>query len=155
MYQNILVPVDGSESSELALTEAIRLAQGLGGSTLHLLHIVDEFAIATMNSTRLTPSYYSDLLSALRAAGRRVLDSAAAKVRDGGLNPTASCIETFGRTVAEVIVDKAKELPAELIVMGTHGRRGLRRLVMGSDAEGVLRSTPVPVLMVRGVEGRS
>jgi nucleotide-binding universal stress UspA family protein len=49
-----------------------------------------------------------------------------------------------------LIVEKAKEWPADLIVMGTHGRRGLSRLVLGSDAEWVLRSTPVPVLMVRG-----
>lgn len=57
--------------------------------------------------------------------------------------------ETVGHAVADVIVEQAKKRRADLIVLGTHGRRGITRLVMGSDAEGVVRTTRMPVLLVR------
>ena len=63
-------------------------------------------------------------------------------------------LETRGRSVAEVIIAHAKKLRADLIVLGTHGRRGVSRLVMGSDAEGVVRSARVPVLLVHAPEGQ-
>src|ERR1700685_3514197 len=58
-------------------------------------------------------------------------------------------VEKFGGLVADVIISQAKKQRADLIVLGTHGRRGVTRLVMGSDAEGVVRRSPVPVLLVR------
>ena len=149
MYKNILVAIDGSEPSQLALAEAIRLAK-VCGATLHLLHVVDEYLMTpVMEPSYMSSAYYTDTISALRESGRQILERAEAKVRADGLEPQATFVETFGRRVAEFVVDKAKQWPADLIVMGTHGRRGVRRLVMGSDAEWVLRSAPVPVLMVR------
>jgi nucleotide-binding universal stress UspA family protein len=64
-------------------------------------------------------------------------------------------VETLAGPAADAIVAEAKKWKADLIVMGTHGRRGVRRLVMGSDAEQVLRETPVPVLLVRARAARS
>lgn len=155
MYKNILVPVDGSEPSQLALAEAIKLAKG-SGATLHLMHVVDEFVVApAIDTSYLSSSYYADVIAALRDSGREILDRAEARVKQAGVELKSTFIETFGRRVAELVVEKAKEWPADLIVMGTHGRRGLRRLVLGSDAEWVLRSTPVPVLMVRGSDTAS
>lgn len=155
MYKKILVPVDGSEPSQLALAEAIKLAKS-GGATLHLMHIVDEFVIApSMDGAYIPSGYYADVIAGLRKSGRTVLDRAEATVRQAGVELKSTFVETFGRRVAELVVEQAKQWPADLIVMGTHGRRGLRRLVMGSDAEWVLRSTPVPVLMVRGPETAS
>jgi len=61
-------------------------------------------------------------------------------------------VETAGYGVADVILKQAKKTRADLIVMGTHGRRGVARLVMGSDAEGVVRGAPVPVLLVRSAD---
>jgi nucleotide-binding universal stress UspA family protein len=61
-------------------------------------------------------------------------------------------VEKFIGPVAEIIVSQAKKQRADLIVIGTHGRRGVTRLVMGSDAEGVVRRSPVPVLLVRSRE---
>lgn len=154
MYKNILVPVDGSEPSELALAEAIKLAQSTG-ATLYLMHVVDELVLAPMDSSYMSSAYYADVIAALRETGRQILDRAEGTVRQAGVELKAALVETFGRRVAELIVERAKQWPADLIVMGTHGRRGLRRLVLGSDAEWVLRSTPVPVLMVRGSENAS
>ncbi len=150
MYKRILVPIDGSEPSKLALQEAIKVAKG-DGSALQLLHVVDEYLIGpALDASYMSSSIYADAIAALQTSGRRILEEAEALVRQAGLQPQSTFLETIGRRAADLIVEKAKEWPADLIVMGTHGRRGLSRLVLGSDAEWVLRSTPVPVLMVRG-----
>lgn len=95
------------------------------------------------------PSYIDKCLSALREAGKKILAKAEAKVRKRGVKANAVLVETMGHRLTDVIIEQAKKWRADLIVLGTHGRRGLTRLVMGSDAEGVVRSTRVPVLLVR------
>ena len=65
------------------------------------------------------------------------------------MEPECALIESIGGVACDIAVEQAKEWGADLIVMGTHGRRGFRRFVMGSDAEGVLRSATAPVLLVR------
>ncbi len=155
MFKHILVPVDGSEPSQLALAEAIKLAKS-SGATLNLMHVVDEFVIGpATDASYMSTAYYADVIAALRESGRQILDRAEAAVKQAGVELKSTFVETFGRRVAELVVERATQWPADLIVMGTHGRRGIRRLVMGSDAEWVLRSTPVPVLMVRGPESAS
>ena len=151
MYKNILVPVDGSEASRLALAEAIEFAKTSGGR-LQLMHVLDEFVIVPAVDAAYMGSAYADSVAALGEYGRQILDDAEAMVKQAGVEVQSAFVETMGHRVAELIIEKARQWPAHLIVMGTHGRRGLRRLVLGSDAEGVLRSTPVPVLMVRGPE---
>jgi nucleotide-binding universal stress UspA family protein len=69
-----------------------------------------------------------------------------------GLDPETSVMGSIGGLASELIVEQARKWPADLIVMGTHRRRGLRRFAMGSDAESVVRDTPVPVLLVHGVK---
>lgn len=153
MYPRILVPIDGSDPSQLALREAIKLSKG-GGSQIQLLHVVDEHLVGpTFDPSYISSAIYADAIAAFAAQGHRILDEAAAVLRQANIEPQCTFIETIGRRPAEFIVEAAREWPADLIIMGTHGRRGLRRLVMGSDAEWVLRSTPVPVLMVRGGDG--
>jgi nucleotide-binding universal stress UspA family protein len=96
--------------------------------------------------------YVDKLLDDLRANGRKVLTKAEALARAGGVDAKVLLVETKGRTIADVILAQARKVRADVIVLGTHGRRGLRRVVMGSDAEAVLRDARVPVLMVRSVE---
>jgi nucleotide-binding universal stress UspA family protein len=145
MYKRLLVPVDGSSTALLGLTEAIRLAKQLTAS-LRIVHIVDEFvADSTLGPT----VYYDKWVEALRGGGRTTLADAQSFAQRQDIQPEAVLIETIGRRAADVIVEQAKQWPADLIVMGTHGRRGVRRIVMGSDAELVVRSSPVPVLLVR------
>ena len=146
MYSRILVPVDGSAPSKLALLEAIKLAK-CTGARLRLIHVVDEFV---MDAAYIPSVYYQEMIESLRGVGQAALDDAVATVRQHALEPESILSETFGRRVAEQVVAQANTWPADLIVMGTHGRRGVRRLLMGSDAELVLRTTPVPVLLVRG-----
>ena len=145
MYQRILVPVDGSAASLLGLQEAIRLAKDQKAA-LRLLHVVHDFLVAGGHGAA---AYSTMLRQDLRDKGEKILDQAAAVVRAQGMQAETRMVETPGGSVGEMIVEHAKEWSADLLVLGTHGRRGIRRLVLGSDAEFVVRTTPVPVLLVR------
>jgi len=93
--------------------------------------------------------YYGAIIEGLREGGKQILGDAEKVVRAQGVALESELIETIGGRAAEAIVSQATQWGADLIVMGTSGRRGLRRLALGSDAEMVLRHAPVPVLMVR------
>jgi nucleotide-binding universal stress UspA family protein len=150
MFKRILVPVDGSPPSNLGLREAIKMAKDQK-ATLCLLHVLDQ-RIATQALDSLTyvaASYVDEFLAALRKEGKTILARAEAQARKQAVKCQAVLVETIGHAVADVIIDQAKKCRADLIVLGTHGRRGLTRIVLGSDAEGVVRATRVPVLLMR------
>jgi nucleotide-binding universal stress UspA family protein len=149
MYKQLLVPVDGSEASMLGLAEAVRIAKS-DGSKLHLVHVVDELMPL---GAELPGRYIDQFIDALRVRGKEILGKAERVVREHALESEGVLLETIGGRAADLIVEHAKQCKADLIVMGTHGRRGLRRLALGSDAELVVRSSPVPVLLVRGAAG--
>lgn len=149
MYRKILVPIDGSRTSTRGLEEAIRLAKGRN-ATLVILHAVDEAVVAYGGD--IVPVYINELLESMREGGKRILAKAVAKARGRGVKVKSLLVEKFVGPVADIIVSHAKKQRADLIVIGTHGRRGVTRLVMGSDAEGVVRKSPVPVLLVRSRE---
>jgi len=147
-YRRILVAVDGSPTSMKGLREAIRLAKD-GRAQLLLLHVVNEFyAFASLDG--FAPGV--DLVPALREGGQRILAKAKAAAEKEGIRAKTLLRETLGGPAADTIVRDARRQRADLIVLGTHGRRGLRRLVLGSDAEAVVRSSPVPVLLVRAAK---
>jgi nucleotide-binding universal stress UspA family protein len=150
MFHRILVPIDGSPTSNLGLREAINMAQDQT-ATLCLLHVVDEMIVTQgLDGTMyVTPGYIDEFLAALRKEGKKTLAKAEKEVKKHAIKCQAVLGETVGHAVADVIVEQAKKCRADLIVLGTHGRRGITRLVMGSDAEGVVRATRVPVLLVR------
>lgn len=151
MYTNILVPFDGSSTSRLGLREALRLARA-SNATLRIVYVADDYlADTTLDSER----YFSEWIQALREEGAAVLHEAVKFAKKAGCVAQSVFIDTLGVRVADAIIEQAKQWPADLIVMGTHGRRGLRRLVMGSDAEMVMRRTPVPILLVREPAGAS
>ena len=146
MYKKILVAVDGSETANHALEEAIVLARTLA-ATLRLLHIVDDYpALVRMTSEE----NYERLRRDLREHGEGVLGLAhRTAVARGAQAETVLC-EVAHRRAADLILEEAASAGCDLIVMGTHGRRGLDRLMLGSEAESVIRSTTLPVLLVRG-----
>lgn len=145
MYGKILVPVDGSDTSLKGLNEAIKIAKALG-STICLVHIVNEFIF---DYTYSPAAYAADLIDGLRERGKAIIADAAALVRAHGLEAVTVLLESIGGPAADLIVAQAAQSHAELIVMGTHGRRGLRRVALGSDAEQVIRMATVPILLVR------
>ena len=150
MFRRILVPIDGSPTSNLGLREAIEMAKDQG-ATLCLLHIVDEMIVTQgLDGTMyVTPGYIDEFLAALRKEGEKILAKAEKEVKKRAIKCQTVLSETAGHAVADVIIEQVIKCRADLIVLGTHGRRGITRLVMGSDAEGVVRATPVPVLLVR------
>jgi len=149
MYKRILVPVDGSATSAKGLEEAIQLAK-LTDASLELVHVVDELSLAIGVEAYVT--YSQDVIAALRDGAREILDKAQQRAASAGVRVDTKMIETFGARVADLIVDETVAAKADLIVIGTHGRRGVGRLLLGSDAEQILRLAPVPVLLVRGSE---
>ena len=147
MYRRILVPVDGSNASLLGLEHAIALAADQDAS-LRILNVVDEMVFSTMMAEPVAVPI-DDILESMRVDGRKTLDKALARAQKAGMKAEAIQIPSRGRPVSDVILAEARRSRADVIVMGTHGRRGLNRLLLGSDAERVLRDAPVPVLLTR------
>ena len=145
MFRKILVPVDGSATAARGLKEAIRIAKDQGAK-LRLVHVVDEsMAIGSAEAG----VDMEALVEGLVKSGRTVLERARAAAEKGGARAETGIYESMSGPVADTILRDAKKWGADLIVMGTHGRRGIRRLVLGSDAEQVMRATTVPVMLVR------
>ncbi|EJO32387.1 universal stress protein [Achromobacter marplatensis] len=150
MYKRILVPIDGSATSELGLREAIRVAQ-LTHASIRLIHVIDELSFA------LTVDAYSyragELLDLIRKNGEKMLQSSLDTVKAAGVDADTVLYENLDRTVQQRVLDESLAWKADLIVIGTHGRRGASRLVLGSSAEGIMRGASVPVLLVRAPHG--
>ena len=153
MYKHILVAVDGSDTSNLALQEAIKLAKEQH-AVLRLVHVVDESPayMAIDDATVADPDLIETIRKALRATGENLLARCAAEVRKAGAesDTTMKIVETLGPRIHDAIEEEATRWPADLIVIGTHGRRGFRRLLLGSVAEGLARVSTKPVLLIRG-----
>lgn len=146
MYERILVAVDGGDSADLAMTQAIGMARAFHAD-IKLLYVVDDsefFDTAGMADTAM-------VLSQLVQGGERALDLAAERCSQAGVTCIKELVERpLGRgNISETIVERADTWPADLIVMGTHGRRGVRRVIMGSVSEGVVAQTSKPVLLIR------
>lgn len=151
MYKRILVPVDGSATANHGIDEAIRMAKLMGG-TLFFFHAIDDQSVSI--ALQSSVAFVENWQQALREDGNRILKDA----QDAAIAAVIPCeialSEDMSHPVAKRVVDEALRTKAELIVMGTHGRRGLKRLLMGSSAEAVLRDSPVPVLLVHQGENR-
>lgn len=148
MYSRIVVPVDGSAASTQGLDEAIELARHLQ-ARLRLVHVVEPWVMVTPETVTGTVHQVAETI---RSVGSDLLEQHANRVIRAGVDVDADLVESLGQSAGECIINKAREVNAELIVCGTHGRRGVRRLLMGSDAEYIVRRAPVPVLLVRSKE---
>lgn len=147
MYQRILVAVDGSTTSDRALQEAARLAQDQRAA-LHIVHVIDIVPLTwDMEFVDV-----EEIRRSLRQAGREILERAQAAARTAGVQAETRLVEIGapGQRIATRIAEEANSWPADLLVIGTHGRRGLDHLLLGSVAEGVVRIAPLPVLLIRG-----
>jgi len=145
MYKRILVPVDGSETSNKALVTALQFARDFGGR-VRLVHVMEELTYLTAYDPY---GYSGDLVTVMRETAERILDQGMAMAQSAGVEADAMLFDKSGERLAETVADAAKRWNADLIVTGTHGRRGLGRVLMGSGAEQIVRLAPVPVLMVR------
>jgi nucleotide-binding universal stress UspA family protein len=94
--------------------------------------------------------YIFEYRKAMEEEGKKVLADSAALPRSAGIQCESKCVVTFAEHVYDVIEEEATQWPADLVVIGTHGRRGIRRLLLGSVAEGLTRISSKPILLVRG-----
>ncbi|MBP1922502.1 nucleotide-binding universal stress UspA family protein [Halorubrum alkaliphilum] len=139
MYDEILVPTDGSPASDAAIEHAIDLAAQYG-ARLHALYVVDGAAYSTLEAGS------EIVVEALRSEGETATQRVADAAADAGIDTTTTV--TTG-TAYQSIRDYVAENGIDMIVMGTHGRKGLDRYLLGSVTERVVRTADVPVLTVR------
>ena len=148
-FHHLLVPIDGSPTADKALREAIRLARS-SGAKVTLLHVMD--ALSHMTGFESGTLYAEQILLLMRNAGENLLAQAGQKVLAQGLQVECILITEGPGRVFEHVAEHARNNNVDLIVLGSHGRRGIDRALMGSDAEQIIRHAPVPVLVVRGDE---
>jgi nucleotide-binding universal stress UspA family protein len=142
-FRKILLPVDGSTTSNRALEMAIQMAQG-GSARLHLIHAVDELAYVSGYE------YAADLFAMARDYGQKILDQALQQAKAAGVDADIKLIDLPAQRLGETVATEAREWQADLIVVGTHGRKGIGRVFLGSGAEQIIRLAPVPILVIRG-----
>ena len=150
MFERILVAVDGSETAQHGFEIAAAFARERH-AILDVLFVVDETAMlqGLSMSSYVPPEVVEGLDTSMREAGSKVLADCESQAARDGLQVHPIVEVAAGEPVASVILRIAAKQRSELIVLGTHGRRGLLRLTMGSDAESVVREARVPVLLVR------
>lgn len=152
MYKRILVPLDGSPTSRAGFNEAIKLAKNQKAE-LCLLHVVDNRPI--VQDVGADVIGIDQLVEASVAAGKKLLAAAETSAKKHRIPVKTMLFENNAQNIGSVIAGQTKKCRANLIVIGTHGRQGVTRLVMGSDAESVVREATVPVLMVRAKGSRA
>ena len=143
-FQHILVPIDSSETSYAAVDQAVQLAKTFNGKiTVVQVMTLDPYIAAEY----ITAAQTNDLIERARTSIQSTLEEAKAKFSAEGLQVEARLLE--GQVIHQEIINAAKETNADLIVIGSHGRTGLKKLFLGSVAQNILGDTGVPVLVVR------
>ena len=147
MYRRILVAIDNSHGTPHVLDEALKLA-GLHPAELHLVTVVNLLELAVEDPRQHDPAQLATLAD---QHGHTVLAPAKqhAGQHAGPLHTSVRHCWEGGKDIAHALLVHAKDINADLIVMGTHGRHGLRHALLGSVAEYVMRESHLPVLVVR------
>ena len=145
MYKHILVPTDGSDISAKAVEAAVALAR-LTGAGLHVLSVKEPFPYSAISEMQpVPPQEFYDAQE--RIARSRVEAAADVAARAGGVQVDGATVEALHPW--EAILDHAKNKACDLIVMASHGRRGLNALLLGSETQKVLTHSPLPVLVIK------
>lgn len=145
MFQHILIPVDGSETSMQAVAKGAALAK-VFGSKVTVMYVVDPYPFTGVGADFAYGQ--AQYLSAATAEANTALDAAKAAVTQAGVASVQSLVGE-GHAIHDGIVRAVESTGADLIVMGSHGRRGLEKLVLGSVTQRVLGAAHIPVLVVR------
>lgn len=146
MFKSILIPTDGSPLAEKVFDTAIELARVGGGRIIGISVVpryAEDFSTEGIAVPDYSEQYQQDLLERAQRNVRKLADAAA---RHGVPCETHTPV---GRGPAEEIIDAARRLDCDLIVMASHGRRGISSLLMGNEAQRVLAGTSVPVMIFR------
>lgn len=145
MFKKLLVPVDGSATSQLAVDKAVGLARAFG-SEMTVLFVIDPYPFTGVGEGfAYGQNHY---FGALRAEAEAALAGARKAMDEAGIQGSASVVESH--VVWRGILEAASGGGADLIVMGSHGRSGIEKLMLGSVAQRVVAQATIPVLVVRG-----
>ena len=145
LFKKILVPIDGSNTSNKALDYALKLAQA-DQAEVRLIYCIDELSLLSSHA------YSGEMVQLARESGHTILQGGMALASAAKVKADTRLVDRVGQRLGESVADEAGNWGADLIVLGTHGRRGIGRVLLGSGAEQVMRMSPVPVLMVRGFD---
>ena len=148
MYQKILVPIDSSAASFRALDEACTLGRALD-VTLYVVHVVD---LAQVGLAGVSVAENLALRQSVSTSSSAILAQAEEMVAQRGVAFEGKVLESKREKIADLLVNEAGENHCQLIIMGTHGFSGVKRLLLGSVAEGVVRQSTIPVMLVRQPE---
>jgi nucleotide-binding universal stress UspA family protein len=144
MFKHILIPVDGSATAQKAVETAAGLAKAFG-SSVTAIYVIDPYPFTGLGSDFAYGQ--SEYLSAAAIEAKQATEAAQKVLQQVGVNVNTSVIEAH--SAWRGILDTAAKLGADLIVMGSHGRRGLEKMVLGSVAQRVLSHSTLPVFVVR------
>jgi nucleotide-binding universal stress UspA family protein len=146
MFKRILIPVDGSDTSNKALVAGLEMARETS-ARVRLVHTVNEMAY--MGGIDPYGTYSADIAGMMRESGAKVLTDAMAIAQSADVEASHVLLDEPGKRLGESVAEAAKLWNADLVVVGSHGRRGIGRVLLGSGAEQILRLAPVPVLVIR------
>ncbi|HTT14073.1 MAG TPA: universal stress protein [Burkholderiaceae bacterium] len=148
MYQRILVAFDGSEPSRIALEHALALARDQRAQ-LRVVHALESFHYIVSAGGFAFDA--EELMASLRREGERVLAQAQEQAAKAGVQAETTLLESASRDdrTSTILLREARRWNADLVVLGTHGRRGFDRVFLGSVAESLVRTATLPVLLVR------
>jgi nucleotide-binding universal stress UspA family protein len=143
LFRKILVPIDGSDISDKAMRMALDMTRESLG-TVRFVHVMEDDLYLSSEAMS------DDLRTQVENHAKELLQKAMDAATGMGVNAQSQVLYKPGQRLGESVADEAADWGADLVVLGTHGRRGLGRLLLGSGAEQVIRLSPVPVLVVRG-----
>ena len=146
MYRKILVPTDGSACAQHAVHEAVELAKAIDAEITFLYALENPLTTGTASPEALP--YSAQLWDDLKAMADEALQAATAVAESSGVHATALRVDN--RAPVQAILEAEGE--HDLVIMGTHGRRGFNRWMFGSVAEGALRRAKRPFLLIRSGE---
>lgn len=149
MYKHVFIAIDDSRTSQKALTEAIAVAKA-HDATLEIAHAIDEQLIHVFHAGGVTTTSAKQLKHVLETGGQDVLSRAVEQTQAAGVKAKTHLLKGHGEHTDDLIAAAVKSSGADLLVVGSHGRRGVRRLLLGSVAENLVRKVGVSVLIVRG-----
>ncbi len=145
LFKKILVPIDGSNTSNKALDYAIKMAQS-EKAQIRMVHCIDELSLLGGHE------YTGELIGLARDNAEKILKTGLVAASAANVTADTLVIDRVGQRLGESVADAAGDWGADLIVIGTHGRRGIGRVLLGSGSEQIMRMSPVPVLMIRGFD---
>ncbi|SOE53522.1 Nucleotide-binding universal stress protein, UspA family [Burkholderia sp. OK233] len=146
MYKRILVAIDGSQAAKLALEEALKIAQA-AHATVTAIFVTEHVAQMVDVGTGLLEEQAT--ATAATGAAMATLEDARALFEQRNVRGLTRTIDAYGEDIVTVLCRVAEECEADLVVMGTHGRHGIGRMLLGSVAEAFVRRAGMPVLLVR------